>query len=491
MKFSVDSSFSNKNLLITGTTGFVGKALLEKLLRDVPSVQRIFVLVRPGKGEQTAQQRFETEILSSSVFNELRRLDPQGLAQLVSNKLRVVSGEVTLPDFGLGADEFERLARNVDAVINVAASVEFRGELDKSLDINTLCLRHIGKLVEMAGHVPLVHVSTCYVNGFHPGTIEEDLQAPARMPLQANAEGHFDVDRLVDDLQQKVAELKNGGHAPQVLTRALIDLGIQEAQKAGWNDTYTYTKWLGEQVACAATRHGSLAIVRPSIIESAITDPVPGWIEGMKVGDAIIMAYAKGKTKIFPAKTRATIDIVPVDLVVNGIILAGAEALAHPGQRRIYQVSSSTRNPIRLGDYIQLCQSEMHGNSAAYPGLIQRPLKSPFRTVSRRVFLTYLAAAHGMMKLAQLGSRLLGRNDFEAQCKALDTTRELATMFSFYTSPNYVFCNRKLMHLATRVTEAERLRFAVDPRCIDWTHYVKRVHLPGLEQFAVRPLKNA
>ena len=491
MKFSVDSSFQNKNLLVTGTTGFVGKALLEKLLRDVPGVQRIYILVRPSQEGQTAQQRFEAEILSSSVFNELRRHDPERFAQLIANKIRVISGEVTLPDFGLDAESFERLAYSIDAVINVAASVEFRGELDKSLDINTLCLHHIGKLVEKAGHIPLVHVSTCYVNGYNPGTIEESLGAPARLPLQANPEGHFDVDRLIEDLQGKIAATRAHESDPQALTRALIDLGIQEAHRAGWNDTYTYTKWLGEQVACAVTRHGSLAIVRPSIIESAFADPVPGWIEGMKVGDAIIMAYAKGRTTIFPAKTQATIDIVPVDLVVNGIILACAEALSQPGQRRIYQVSTSTRNPIRLGEYIALCQSEMLGNSAAYPGLIRRPLKNQFRTVSRRVFLAYLAAAHGLMKLAQFGSRLLGRNDFEAQSLALDTTRELATVFSFYTSPNYVFCNRKLMHLATQVAEPERTRFAVDPRAIDWAHYVKRIHLPGLERFAVKPLKNA
>ena len=33
-------------------------------------------------------------------------------------------------------------------------------------------------------------------------------------------------------------------------TQALVDLGIREAQRRGWNDTYTFTKWIGEQIAC-------------------------------------------------------------------------------------------------------------------------------------------------------------------------------------------------------------------------------------------------
>jgi len=47
----LEQFYCAKNLLITGTTGFVGKVLLEKILRDMPSVGLIFLLVRPKKGK--------------------------------------------------------------------------------------------------------------------------------------------------------------------------------------------------------------------------------------------------------------------------------------------------------------------------------------------------------------------------------------------------------------------------------------------------------
>ena len=59
-------------------------------------------------------------------------------------------------------------------------------------------------------------------------------------------------------------------------------------------------------------------------------------------------------------------------------------------------------------------------------------------------------------------------------------------MFSFYTAPRYVFDNVGLLALAAELPEEERARFEVDPRCYDWAHYVQRVHLPGLERYAVR-----
>lgn len=42
--------YKDKVLLITGTTGFLGKVLLEKLFRSAHDFKRIYVLVRPKRG---------------------------------------------------------------------------------------------------------------------------------------------------------------------------------------------------------------------------------------------------------------------------------------------------------------------------------------------------------------------------------------------------------------------------------------------------------
>jgi alcohol-forming fatty acyl-CoA reductase len=231
---------------------------------------------------------------------------------------------------------------------------------------------------------------------------------------------------------------------------------------------------------------GTLTIVRPAIVESACREPQPGWIEGMKVGDAIVLAYARGKTTLFPARLEGVVDIIPVDLVANTLVLATAQALARPGQRRILQAGTSTRNPVRVGQYIDLCQTEMRTNQAAYPKLIRRPITRPFRTVPRAVFVGYLAIAHGVAKAANTASRWLGARNNLALFDKLETTRELAVTFSFYTSPRYVFDNSRLLAMAAEFDFADRARFEVDPLCFEWAKYVAKVHLPGLEKFAVK-----
>lgn len=43
--------YKGRDILITGATGFIGKALIEKLLRSCSSLNRIFILTRPKRGK--------------------------------------------------------------------------------------------------------------------------------------------------------------------------------------------------------------------------------------------------------------------------------------------------------------------------------------------------------------------------------------------------------------------------------------------------------
>ena len=65
-----------------------------------------------------------------------------------------------------------------------------------------------------------------------------------------------------------------------------------------------------------------LIIVRPAIIESSHGEPYPGWIQGSRMADPIIMAFAKGIIREFPGDPESLIDIVPVDHVVNATLAA-------------------------------------------------------------------------------------------------------------------------------------------------------------------------
>jgi fatty acyl-CoA reductase len=55
-KSEIASYYADKSILITGATGFLGKVLIEKLLRSCPEVKKIYVLIRHKKGN-TPEQR--------------------------------------------------------------------------------------------------------------------------------------------------------------------------------------------------------------------------------------------------------------------------------------------------------------------------------------------------------------------------------------------------------------------------------------------------
>jgi hypothetical protein len=233
-------------------------------------------------------------------------------------------------------------------------------------------------------------------------------------------------------------------------------------------------------------RGRALTIVRPSIIESTLAEPAPGWIEGVKVADAIILAYARGKTSFFPAKPKEVVDIVPADLVANGIVLASAEALQTAPAMRIYQACTGATNPITVGRVIDLIQGESQRNWRQYERLFYNQPKHDFRVVSRPLFLLMLRAMRIGATSWSAVRKLLGAGE-SPKLEAVRTTQLLALTFSFYTAPRYVFRSDRLQALAQRFSSEDRARYSVDTAAIDWQDYLCRIHMAGLNRYALRP----
>lgn len=477
-----------KHVLITGTTGFLGKVVLEKLIRTVPDIGGIHLLIRGNKRYPGARERFNNEIASSSVFERLRHEDNEAFENFLEDRIHCITGEVTEPRFGLTPERFQSLAGQVDAFINSAASVNFREELDKALKINTLCLENVAALAQLNSKMAVIQVSTCYVNGKNSGQVTESVIKPAGDAIPRSTDGYYEIDELMHLLQDKIADVRSR-YSGKMLEKKLVDLGIREANIYGWSDTYTFTKWLGEQLLMKALSGRSLTIVRPSIIESALEEPSPGWIEGVKVADAIILAYARGKVSLFPGKRSGVIDVIPVDLVANSIILSLAEAVTEPAQRRIYQCCSGSSNPISLGKFIDHLMAEAKSNYADYDQLFYRQPTKPFIAVNRKLFDVVVGGVRLPLSIAGKALRLAGQNRELKILKNLDTTRSLATIFGFYTAPDYIFRNDELIALASRVGELDRGLFPVDARQIDWQLYLRKIHLGGLNRYALNERK--
>lgn len=64
----IQKFYAGKNILLTGSIGFLGTLILEKLLRSCTGISKIYVLLRPKNGisiEERIKRRFE-DVVSTS-----------------------------------------------------------------------------------------------------------------------------------------------------------------------------------------------------------------------------------------------------------------------------------------------------------------------------------------------------------------------------------------------------------------------------------------
>jgi fatty acid CoA ligase FadD9 len=106
-----------RTVLITGATGFLGRFLvLDWMEALAPVGGKVICLVRAIDAAQ-ARQRL------TSIFGNLDADLTERFATLARDHLEVLPGDLEEPNFGLGAEEFDRLSRAVDQIVHPGALV--------------------------------------------------------------------------------------------------------------------------------------------------------------------------------------------------------------------------------------------------------------------------------------------------------------------------------------------------------------------------------
>eukprot|EP00249_Psilotum_nudum_P003703 c17164_g1_i5 orf=56-1132(+) len=286
-----------KSVLVTGSTGFLAKVFLEKLLRVHPDVSKVYCLIR-AKDAAGAKARFRSEVLSTNLFNVLRGKYGTEFEGFISAKVVPVVGDLTQLDLGLQKNIAEELFRTLNILVNCSASTAFDERYDMALDINTIAPQRIVEFGKRCLHLHVfVQVSTAYVNGTRQGLI---LERPYKtgesivnksFNLVLNIEAEKEIAKAAIELFK--TENLNGNvlAGEKQLTQKLRDLGKARAKMFGWQDTYAFTKAMGEMVISNTRGDLPVAIIRPTIIESTIAEPFPGWIQGNRSRRSLIFTY--------------------------------------------------------------------------------------------------------------------------------------------------------------------------------------------------------
>ena len=102
----VKDFYRGKTVLVTGTTGFVGKVLLEKIIRCT-DVKRIYLMVRP-KPNMTLLQRVKEQIFSTKLFEPLFKERPD-FEQYIKDKIIPIEGDLVLEGLGIRPEDRQKL----------------------------------------------------------------------------------------------------------------------------------------------------------------------------------------------------------------------------------------------------------------------------------------------------------------------------------------------------------------------------------------------
>ncbi len=484
---------AGQSVLITGSTGFLAKAFVEKLLRSVDTVEGIYLLIRTKPGGAPPQKRVVREVLGSQAFDRLRASLGDRFTKLCDEKVHVVGGDLTCERLGLPADEYVKLCERITLVVNSAATVTFDERLDLAVELNTLGPGRLLQLARDCGQVPFMHVSTCYVCGARQGIIVEDFSAPKlareKLPRMPDSD-KFDLDALVGDLKDKASQ-SSQAHDPtsEACRRALIDCGMAQARKYGWNDTYTFTKWIGEQLLVRDHGEVPLTIFRPAIIESSYEEPTPGWIDGLRMADPLIVAYGRGKLRTFPGNTNIPLDLIPVDFVANAMIATLPVDRRATDGVALFHCASSERHPFGVDEI----------GTAIHRAFIKKPMNgdngqaihpAPLRWVDKDTFVRGLKSRRWQLMLLK---RLLGRfhsarrrvRRITGLLRQIEQLNYFAKIYAPYTQLDCQFNDDHLQSAAAAMHPDDKTEFPFDVMAIDWHDYFINRHIPGLRSFVL------
>ncbi|XP_026390088.1 alcohol-forming fatty acyl-CoA reductase-like [Papaver somniferum] len=501
---SIVESVDNKTILVTGATGFLAKLFVEKLLRVQPNLKQLFLVIR-APDSASVTQRFHNEVIGKEVFRVLKKKHGVEFNSFISEKVTPVAGDVTLENLGINDSELtKKLWSEVDFVANFAATTNFDERYDVAFDINTMGAKHVLEFSKKCVKLKLLlHISTAYVWGEKSGLL---LENPLRKGETLNGTTSVKLDSQVEMklISQRQKELKAEQLPKKEETIAMKEFGLQRARLFGWPNTYVFTKAMGEmEIGELIESRNDLPVVilRPTIITSTFREPFPGWIEGVRTIDSIILGAGKGKVKCFLARADVIMDLIPGDMVVNAAIVAMISHANQPSDARqqfIYQVGSSARAPLettRLRNYVYnyfsknpLISTSSIGKSNGKPIQVSYPFIFP----TMASFLTFLYVTH-MLPLK--GLRLANAvfcNYFRDNCNDAERKITFITKLVKLYEPYILFkgifddLNTERLRIAVRGSAAEADTFYFDPNCINWDEYFMNTHIPGLVQYALK-----
>ncbi|XP_034946728.1 fatty acyl-CoA reductase wat-like [Chelonus insularis] len=463
--------FNGCNVLVTGGSGFVGKLLVEKLLRACPKLQTIYLLIRLKKGK-SPKERFK-EHFEDPLYDRLKSEQPD-----YTTRVTMIEGSIEDKGLVLAPETRERL-KNTHVVFHAAATVRFDDKLRFAANINVRGTRDILLFArEMPNLKAFVHIGTAFSmcvtkfidEIFYKATIGAD-----------------DLLTIVDILDDPTLEY---------LTPKLI---------ADWPNTYAFTKTVAEDAVLKHSKGLPVCIVRPAIMISTAHEPVPGWINNLYGPTGVTIGAGMGLLRTLHCDTNCIADIIPADYVINNIIAAAwdigtrrrmnpsrALSTSQQGESNessaeleeekppIYNCVSSCQKPITWGEYMKY--NEIYGMNIPSISV----LWYYFFTLNKLywVHLIYVYLFH-MIPAVLVDSVLWIIGKKPMLLKIYKKIHKFMHVISYFAMQQWKFRNDNVLKLWDKLSPVDKELYQFNVSNLEWNKYFWD-YIRGLRIFIIK-----
>jgi fatty acyl-CoA reductase len=315
-----------RKIFLTGGTGFLGKILLRKLLDRHESIDKIYLLVR-SRNNQPPQERLKKLLDNSLCFSQIKSLN-----KIIENKIELIEGDLDSADLSISNKNYDKLASNIDLVINAGASISWKEQIDKIINTNLIGTSLILDLAVKAKVKHFVHISTM------------STYYPYKKLYNNKIYGeNFDYNVFIDELNK--------------MTKMELEEKSSEIHSL-FGSTYAFAKSLCEKMIEEKFKNIPTTIIRAPSLGPCLYEPAPGWLDTITGYTGNYFYLGLGKALAYLVNKNSLVGELPVDLFADLVLLISAhrEALFSNPDSILKTLNINSKNNLTVYESFQIAK---------------------------------------------------------------------------------------------------------------------------------------